>query len=312
MKTIKLLILSAVAWGCLSAGAFALQAEKIYPLPAAETEYVVIQWLQLMGFHLHRFTTQDHGVILDARKAEERWKIKLWPDSPLATRIHAKYTIQETDDNTRLPHLWSMLGDHMETIIVPKPETHGIPEVVATKAKSVVCIYSGNPDHPTQISGFIVGENGLIVCTAHGLKNDQQPITVSLHDGRQLPGWVVKMDKRYDLTLVAVNTMLEAPVPLANGRELLGENESLYNVVCRANTNGTIFPGTLKGDARRAGDEMLWQVNMEIHPGSSGSPVFDIHGNLVAIVKGRYRNDDRVGFLIPFSSLIQFLSDAPK
>jgi serine protease Do len=48
---------------------------------------------------------------------------------------------------------------------------------------------------------------------------------------------------------------------------------------------------------------------MEIYPGSSGSPVFDGEGNLVAVVKGRHRGTDSVGFLIPFETIVEFAKD---
>jgi serine protease Do len=46
---------------------------------------------------------------------------------------------------------------------------------------------------------------------------------------------------------------------------------------------------------------------MEIHIGSSGSPVFDVQGNLVGIVKGRYRGTQTIGFLIPLETIIAFV-----
>jgi serine protease Do len=51
----------------------------------------------------------------------------------------------------------------------------------------------------------------------------------------------------------------------------------------------------------------LWQARIHIDPGSSGSPVFDGHGRLTAIVKGRYRGTNSIGFLIPFETLLHFL-----
>ena len=51
----------------------------------------------------------------------------------------------------------------------------------------------------------------------------------------------------------------------------------------------------------------LWQVRMKINHGSSGSPVFDSQGRLAAIVKGRFRGTESIGFLIPFESILQFL-----
>ena len=51
----------------------------------------------------------------------------------------------------------------------------------------------------------------------------------------------------------------------------------------------------------------LWQAQMNIHHGSSGSPVFDGQGRMAAMVKGRYRGTDSIGFLIPFEMILQFL-----
>ena len=171
----------------------------------------------------------------------------------------------------------------------------------------------GSPENSMQISGFIIDPKGLIVCTAHGLKNIQKPLTVALHDGRELPGWVVKMDRRYDLSLVDVKTDLKIPELLSNGRNLRGgETERLYNVVCADNSEGPFYSGMVSGTPRKSDNQLLWQINMTIRPGSSGSPVFDPQGKLVAVVKGRYRGAERIGFLIPFASLMAFLSDDSK
>ena len=48
---------------------------------------------------------------------------------------------------------------------------------------------------------------------------------------------------------------------------------------------------------------------MTIHPGSSGSPVFDAQGQLVAMIKGRFRGNSTVGFLTPLETIIEFLLD---
>ncbi len=209
-----------------------------------------------------------------------------------------------------MAQLWSLLGNHMKTYTDQVSESHSAPPTaIASKTASVVCIYVGRPEKYMQISGFIIDRKGLIICTAHGLENIRQPVIVALHDGRELPGRVVKLDKRYDLSLVDVGTELDAPILLSAGRNLLGQTESLYNVVCKANSDGSIFSGVVRGPPRKADGQLLWQINMQIRPGSSGSPVFDLQGNLVAVVKGRYRGAEMVGFLIPFASVMKFLSD---
>jgi serine protease Do len=83
--------------------------------------------------------------------------------------------------------------------------------------------------------------------------------------------------------------------------------ERVFSVGCPVNLFGTVFPGIINGPPRRVKEQTYWQVNMEIHPGSSGSPVFDVQGNLVGIVKGRYRGTNSIGFLIPLETIITFV-----
>ena len=80
-------------------------------------------------------------------------------------------------------------------------------------------------------------------------------------------------------------------------------------MACPINPGGKVYSGIINSPPRRVKDLMLWQVDMTIHLGSSGSPVFDINGNLVAVVKGRYRGTDSIGFLIPFETLLAFLEE---
>jgi serine protease Do len=53
----------------------------------------------------------------------------------------------------------------------------------------------------------------------------------------------------------------------------------------------------------------FWQVNMDIYPGSSGSPVFDGQGRLIGMVKGRYRGTSSIGFVIPLETIISFVQE---
>lgn len=313
VKTIRLFFLIAGGLVCISVAAHAVQDQLIYPLPGPETEELVIQWLQHSGYRLHRSAIDNQGVQLYAQRGRRCWQIKLWPHSPLATRIKATHTVDGKAEPSRLQHLWTLLGDHVKTVVDQAPEESGaVPAAILSKTASVVCIYSGYPEKPLQISGFIIDAKGLIICTAHGLRDVQQPITVVLPDGMQLRGLVVKMDRRCDLSLVEVNTELDGAIALSGGRDLRGETESLYNVVCAPHSKSAVIAGKVSGPPRKMNDQLLWQVNMQIHPGSSGSPVFDHDGKLVGVVKGRYRGADTVGFLIPFAALMKFMGDAPK
>jgi serine protease Do len=310
-KAFRFLVFNVVALLSFWATAHADAEQQIFPLPVTETEDVVVRWFQRTGYHLRRATVAHHGVRIFALKGSRRWQITLWPHSPLATRVEASHASNASVQPSALKNLWFVLDNHVKTMRDHDPEDRlpAIPTQVLSNAESVVCIYVGYPEKPLQISGFIIDKKGLIICTAHGLKNVAQPLTVTLRNGRELPGRVVKIDKRYDLSLVDVGTELDAYIALSHGRDLLGGTERLFNIVCATNSNGTIYSGNISGPPRKSNHQVLWQVNMQIRPGSSGSPVFDLQGNLVAVVKGRYRGADTVGFLIPFASVMKFLGD---
>ena len=85
--------------------------------------------------------------------------------------------------------------------------------------------------------------------------------------------------------------------------------DRVYSIGCPNNLNGLVFQGTVNSPPRLVNNQLLWQVNMETHPGSSGSPVFDGNGKFFGVVKGRYRGTDTIGFLIPFKTVNRFLEE---
>ena len=69
-----------------------------------------------------------------------------------------------------------------------------------------------------------------------------------------------------------------------------------------------VHSAVVTGPLRVVRDVPLVQVSMETPLGSSGSPVFDAKGHFVAMVRGRYRGTDSVGFLTPLETIREFLT----
>lgn len=181
-----------------------------------------------------------------------------------------------------------------------------IPSEVLLQIESVVCLESIIAENRIQFSGFIVDKGGLILSTAHDLKGFQK-LNATLYDGRNSSGHVLKVDYYLDLALIEVNLESPSYISLEKGRNLLGIGEKIYSAGCPGNLTGTVISGLVSGPPRRVNDLVFWQVSMKVYPGSSGSPVFDSQGNLVAIVKGRSRDMDSLGFLIPFETIVDFV-----
>jgi len=181
-----------------------------------------------------------------------------------------------------------------------------IPSEVLLQIESVVCLESVISENRIQFSGFIVDKGGLILSTAHDLKGFQK-LNATLYDGRNASGHVLKVDHYLDLALIEVNLESPSYISLEKGRNFLGIGEKIYSAGCPGNLTGTVISGLVSGPPRRVNDLVFWQVSMKVYPGSSGSPVFDSQGNLVAIVKGRSRDMDSLGFLIPFETIVDFV-----
>ena len=287
---------------------------RSYPLPITELEYVITDWLKASGFVIKRNGLDTGAVELRAVRETRKWKISLTPHSVLATYIQVSYTAEKGQEEQELRRLWAHISyyigpSHLENSAEPDGRVEDVPIGVLSKIESVVCIRARSKSEDNQFSGFICSPKGLIISTAHGLKGCSD-VNVTLHDDRWFKGNVVKTDVHLDLALIRIKARFGTFVHLASARDMIAMGEKLYSIGCPINLNGTVFPGVVNGPQRRADDLIFWQVSMKIHPGSSGSPVFDKMGNLVAVIKGRYRGVDSVGFLIPFDTVRQFLKEA--
>jgi serine protease Do len=310
--------LKAIAWAILilnlSLTPPSLWAEqkgslKAYPLPIVEAEGVLSGWLMQSGFDVSRSSSETGTVRLTGRRGEEIWEVILSPRSPLASSVQAEYTLKGQPDPARLEALWTFLEEYLKgTDGEEKNSTRGVPARVLSKRDAVVCIKAREKTEPIQFSGFIVDGRGFILATAHDLKRVEE-IRVTLSSGQELKGDLVKIDSNRDLTLIDVHSLFPSFISLERRRDLLGRGENVYMIGCPDGQLGVIHTGRIRGPLQQKDGLPLWQVEMDILPGSSGSPVFDAEGNFVGVVKGRYRGTETVGFLIPIETVIEFLKE---
>jgi serine protease Do len=283
-----------------------------FPVPASEMVQVVADWLVGQGLTLHKDYPRPGYVHLVARCHDEHWEITIRPQSALASVTGVVYegsAVAEIRCRQLHQHIQRYLYNAAtDTDIPAEYGAQSIPAAVLEHFEAVVCLRARSGARPIQLSGFVVDPEGLILCTAHDL-GDRQRVTVTFYDGEQVPGTVSQLDSERDLALIDCPTRDRVFVPLVSGRNLLGMGERVFSIGCPNNLKGTLAPGFINGPPRLVSDQPLWQVDMDIFPGSSGSPVFDSRGRLVAMVKGRYRGTSTVGFLTPLETIIGFLTE---
>lgn len=282
---------------------------RLYPLPIVEVDGILSRWLMDSGFEVSRTSLQIGMIRLVGAKANESWEVILKPHSPLASYVQAQYILNGQQDDEKLETLWTYLNGYSKGLYEEgKNLGHELPLQVSSRRESVVCIQAKSGNKPLQFSGFFVDPKGFIVSTAHDLK-DIEEIKVLLLNGREIGGSLVKIDPQRDLALIDIHSKSNPSVSPEKGRTLLGNGEKVYSIGCPNNHLGLIYSGIINGHLRQVNDLPLWQVEMEVLPGSSGSPVFDSEGNLVGVVKGRYRGTETVGFFIPLETVIEFLRE---
>jgi len=280
-------------------------SDFIVSMPLTEADEVIKAWLKKNDFQTLHYHQNKKLAVIETQYPEASWLIEMNAHTPLATRIHV--SAQPMTSLHRLPFLRSYLDDYVNGVKPTDDLSHNVvPQAVRDLLEAVVCIYASRKERSFQLSGFCIDRNGLIATTAHDLI-EGQAVRVVLSDGHDMQGLVVQLDAKRDLCLVRVSETLPAIIAFRDGRYAPGRNESLYALGCPRGSSAMIQIGALDGPPRRVDGFPLWQARMHIEPGSSGSPVIDGRGRLAAIVKGRYRGTDAVGFLIPFETILHFL-----
>ncbi len=299
-----------VFWLILITAGFAAGLERsdtLFPFPVAESERVIGGWLTDSGYEVLRDDSVSGETRLRARKSDREWNITLKPYSSLMTEVFAKYAVAGMPDPSKLETLRSMLDSYRKGACIEVSEiVSDVPKEVLKHSDEIVCMeFDSEPGH-VQLSGFFFNESGFILTTAHDLR-EQVVLTVTARNGQKFNGRTIKIDPLRDLALVQSHFRPATSISLARGRLDLNLGEKIYSISCPLACPGSIYVGSVNSPPRLANAMPLWQVGLKVLPGSSGSPVFDSVGNLVGIIKGRFRGTDSVGFLIPLSTVMEFL-----
>lgn len=282
---------------------------KLFPFPLAETEKAIGDWLHFNGFRVFRSYAGSGEVELRGVKNKEKWEIFCRPYSPLASLVQAQYKRDDQVDQKKLPEFWFFLENYGQSSSSEKRKQLTHPQsIFSILSAAVVCIQARAGETPVQFSGFFISEKGLIISTAHDLEKIKE-LKIILKNKNELPGKLVQKDGQRDLSLIKVSGQFKNHILWHEGRKTLQMGEKVYMVSCANRDEGEFIVGVVEDVLRQKNKLPLWQVDMETLPGSSGSPVFDRYGNLIGVVKGRLRGTDNVGFLIPLSTLTEFIKE---
>lgn len=168
-------------------------------------------------------------------------------------------------------------------------------------------------------SGFIVSEDGYILSNYHVVQN-AQTLTVTLYDGTEYQAKVVGYDAVSDVALLKIEASGLPPVTIGSSEDLeVGEQ-----VVAIGNPLGeltsTLTGGYISAKGRTINTEgtllNMLQTDAAINAGNSGSPLFNMKGEVVGITTAKYSGStnsgasiEGIGFAIPVDDVMSIFKD---
>jgi hypothetical protein len=192
-------------------------------------------------------------------------------------------------------------------------QSKSISQIVDQYGKSVVLIAA--LDENNQIistgSGFIVRPNGVIITNRHVIE-DANHALVKLTNGDVFNDVsIIDVDTIRDIAVIKIKAVNLVSAVIGNSNNSkIGDN-----VIVIGNPQGlenTVSNGLISG-IRDSEKGFKWhQISAPISPGSSGSPVFNMTGEVIGIATASITQGQNLNFSIPINYAIPLVNDIPK
>ena len=166
---------------------------------------------------------------------------------------------------------------------------------------AVVTIETGG----TSGSGFYIGRDGYVITNQHVVGNANY-VKVRLANGYSVPGQIVRKDPARDVALI--KTEIEPPTALfvRTTATRVGEEVFAVGSPFGAQLKNTVTRGILSGE-RTLNEQRFIQSDVSINPGSSGGPLVDAEGGLIAVADLKKQDASGIAMFIPIEEVLEKL-----
>jgi serine protease Do len=145
-------------------------------------------------------------------------------------------------------------------------------------------------------SGFFVSSDGLILTNSH-VVHGAEIVLVVLHGGGKFEGRVVERASE-DIDLALVRIAKTGTPPLVVGGAPLGVGDWVASVGHGADSPWTYTVGMVSNIYPHKRSRPVFQTQIPLNPGSSGSPIVNRAGRVVGIVTAGIKEASSVNFAI--------------
>lgn len=144
---------------------------------------------------------------------------------------------------------------------------------------------SGAAGHIALGSGFVLDTEGYILTNNHVIENASE-ITVILHDNTPLAAVVIGTDRKTDLALIKVDTNKPLTPVKFGDSDKIRVGDWILAIGNPFGLGGSVTAGIVSAKSRdiAAGPyDNFIQTDASINQGSSGGPMFNLHGEVIGI-----------------------------
>jgi tetratricopeptide (TPR) repeat protein len=181
-----------------------------------------------------------------------------------------------------------------------------LPELVKRIKPSAVAIetFDQRSNLVSRGSGFFVAADRVIT-NRHVIEKSARA-EVHLINGRKYPvKGVLAVDGEGDLALLAVDVPKEFAIPLPIVQRVPLEGESIVVVGNPFGLEGSVSNGIVSAVREISGYGRIIQITAPISPGSSGSPVVNMLGQVIGVATLQAAEGQSLNFAVPSERIVQ-------
>jgi putative serine protease PepD len=174
-------------------------------------------------------------------------------------------------------------------------------DIVSRSLPAVVSLQAGR----TNGSGFFVSDDTLL--TNEHVVSAQATVTIRLHNGTQVAGYVAARHPSVDLAVVKAPRGFVAPARLGFGRSAdVRVGQEVFAIGSPLGIEGTVTRGIISA-VRSLDGVALLQTDAALNPGNSGGPLLDRRGYVVGITTLKFAQAEQLGFAVGADQILSIL-----
>lgn len=181
-----------------------------------------------------------------------------------------------------------------------------LPELVKRIKPSAVAIetFDAKDNSLARGSGFFIAPDRVIT-NRHVIERASR-VEIHLVDGKKFPvRGVLAVDGEGDLALLAVDVPRGLAIPLPIVRTVPQEGESIVVIGNPYGLEGSVSNGIVSAVREISGYGKIIQITASISPGSSGSPVVNMAGQVIGVATLQAAEGQNLNFAVPAERISQ-------